>query len=365
MRICISERLRPFSHTPGISTILPGSEYLVQIFPCLIRIFQLCQSTPLFVTELSLHLKGPIQQFTVWNDLEKGRLTVSGKTTEGWICYDLIGSEQGKEIFIKVDRAPTSGFPFSQNGIHHCLSQKETITLVESNQKSALFSVPSCDRLSLGIHKKQDWDLIKRRFDLKEIFPLIHRLGQLIPIQPLPHKHQGTVELLNQCAMSFMNGKPELSEDYWKNFISASFYDLLVPRLEDRDYQGIISQIPLECKDTSPLFLLIEAAQLIRKIFIQQDKNSLFILPFLFPSFHCGRLLNISLEGGKLDMEWTKKTIRRLIFTSEYDQEWIFNFRHVKNYRLRKSSEEKGIRKNDKDTLFLEKNCHYLFDNFQ
>lgn len=76
MHIEIAERLKPFSHFPGTSLILPGSAYQVQIFPCLIRIFHLRETFPVLITELTLNLQGPLQQFTVCNDLEKGRISV-------------------------------------------------------------------------------------------------------------------------------------------------------------------------------------------------------------------------------------------------------------------------------------------------
>lgn len=367
MRVTIAERLRPFCHVPGTSTILPGWGYQVQIFPCLIRIYDLKKSLPLLLAELSLDLKGPIQQFTICNDLEKGRITVSGKTSEGWMRYHLISALQYEGIRLLVERAPLSGFPIRENGEHHLLNDKEWLDLLEQGASFEPYQLPACSRLSLGNHKAQDWELIKRRFDLTEILPLIHRLGQMIPVMKTTNLKEGTLSLLEDCRYSFSFDRPEKGEEKWRHFLLGCFNNMLVPQLEDDNYQGLIKSQPLVSLDISPLIILSEGAFLIQDLFIQQKEESLFILPYLLPSLPSGRLLGVPLSGGGLlSLEWTKKTIRRLILYAGQDQELLLKFRSdVKNYRLRQHNKEKGERKKCGDPLFLKKNCHYLFDNFR
>lgn len=368
MRISIAERLKPFSHVPGTSTILPGSGCLVQIFPCLIRIYHLKGSQPVLLTEITVDLKGPVQQFTICNDLEKGRMTISGNTAEGWMRYHLISGMLHANVRLVVDRAPNNGFCIKKEGKSYALKSKEGIDLLDGEIAFEPYQVPSCDRLSLGNHKAQDWELIKRRFSLTEILPLVHRLGQLIPpMDPLEasNLHEGTLSLLHMCEQSFADERPEKGEETWIHFFLGCFHQFLVPQLEDNDYQGLVIQKPLENALISPLAILSEGSRLIRKLFVQQENNSLFILPYLFPSLHQGRLIDVSIEGGSLSMEWTKKTIRRMHFYAEQDLEWIFKFRSdVKSYRLRQNLKEKGKRHNCGDPVFFKKNCHYLFDNF-
>lgn len=116
MHIAINERFRPFCHLPGTSTILPGSSYQVQIFPCLIRIFHLKNKSPSLLTELRLGLKGPIEQFTLFNDLEKGRITVCGHTTDGWIRYHIISSSQDGACRLLIERGPSDGVLIEEGG---------------------------------------------------------------------------------------------------------------------------------------------------------------------------------------------------------------------------------------------------------
>lgn len=363
MNLEIAERLKPFSHLPGTSLILPGSAYQVQIFPCLIRIYHLRETLPVLVTELTLDLQGPVQQFTVCNDLEKGRISVGGKSAQGWVRYHLFSSSQQDHIRLFAERTPLTGLVLHQEQIKHTLQNGESYPILGHDKAFDPYQIPSCDRLSLGNHKAQDWDLIKRRLCLQEIFPHWHRLGQLVPAYPLVDSKEGTLALLEECRDRITQNKPEKTEQSWLNLIQAGFGQLLVPRLEDREFQGIApSLFSLKC---SPLVLLSEGAQLIRHLFIQFRENHIHFLPHLLPSLSCGRLLDVAWAGGKIDLEWTKKTIRRVILYSAQEQEVDMHFRSdVQSYRFRQNLHDKGIRKSCQETLFLHKNSHYLFDNF-
>lgn len=366
MQISIAERLKPFCHLPGTSTILPGTGYQVQLFPCLIRIYHLKKAFPILLAELSLELKGPVEQFTLCNDLEKGRLTVWGKTAEGWIRYHLMSSQQ-KGVRLFIERAPSGRCWISQEQDRHLLHDKEWLDILDSSSPFIPYQIPSCDRLSLGNHKAQDWELVNRRLNLTEIFPIWHRLGQLLPSMTLPNIKEGSLVLLEACQKSLIEGKPEHAELHWLNLFRGGFNSLLNPQLEDIYYQGLVDPSPLTFLEVSPLVLLTEGARLIRQLFIQQERDQILILPFLFPCFPCGRLLDVPLEGGgMLSFEWTKKSIRRLILDVEHDRELTLKFRsHVRSYRLRQHSQDKGERIHCPSSLFLKKNHRYLFDNFK
>lgn len=367
MQISIAERLRPFCHLPGTATILPGSSYQVQVFPCLVRFFDLTKNQPLLLGELNLYLKGPVEEFTVFNDLEKGRITVSGKTVEGWVRYHLMSGFQGKGIRIFVEKVANGGVTIEIQGRKHSLSDKESLDLLQQTISFEPYKIPTCDRLSLGNHKGQDWELIKRRFDLAEMLPLVHRLGQLIPRNDVVDSQEGTLALLENCRESLISQRPEKGEQTWRLFLQGCFHSLLVPRLDDWEHQGLVNSRALVSTDISPLILLSEGARLIRDLFIQQTEEQLLILPLLFPSFHCGRLVNVSLAcGGKISLEWTKKTIRRVAFFPGRDQECHLQFRSdVRSYRLRCDNKDKEKRVSCQTPLLLKKNCYYMLDNFQ
>ena len=343
MHLTIAERLRPFCHLPGTSTILLGLGYQVEIFPCLFRLYDLNEAYPRRLIEVGIELKGPFQQFTVCNDLEKGRVTISGKAREGWFRYHLISGRQQSQVRLLVDRAPNGGVTFVHGDARDVLKANEGIDLIDNESRFEAYQPSACDRLSFGNHKAQDWELIKRRQSLSEIFPHWHRLGQLIPSFPYPMKEEGTLVLLGTCARQEV---PEKAEESWLNLFQASFRSMLVPRLEDHDHQGLV-EIPLRLnKATSPLVLLREGSRLIRRLFVQQEQGQISFLPFLLPSLHQGCLLDVPLEGeGRMSMEWTKKVIRRLTIFVERDQELLLHFRsNVRSYRLRQHHQDKGER---------------------
>lgn len=366
MSITIAEHLRPFSHLPGTTTILSGSGHQIQIFPTLIRIFDLTQGNPVLLRDIHLIAAGPLDQFTVCNDLEKGRITVSGKSRKGWIRYHIISSSNMKQIRLLLIKAPKQGLAFCDNNKTQLLFEKEHLDILNPSEIFEPFLISLCDRLSFGCNKAQDWELIKRRGQTNEILPFIHRLGQLIPKQLNIFPDQGTFSLLKKCEYSVDDEKPEHKEEHWRRYLLGCFTNLLIPRIADDEHQGLIdAQSPI-IEPISPLILLTQGSTLIRSLFVQQENHDVMILPSLFPSMHCGRLINVSLKGGMLSLEWTKKTIRRMEFVPNADHKWKFIFqKDVKSFRLQHDHRRKGERKSIQETLFLDKGIHYSFDNFQ
>lgn len=367
MQISSALRLRPYSHLPGTSLLLPGSSYQIQIFPCLIKIFDLQLSSIELIDEYHLKIIGPVEQFTICNDLEKGTIRVWGKSLEGWMMYRIQASQDQKGVRLYVERGPKSRLYFENVLRKESVSDGEYIDLLKSEQKFTPFQSPLCERLSLGINKAQDWELIKRRGILQEIFPFWHQLGQLVPktFSLETQTPSGTLALLANCKKSISTKRPEEFEKDWKNLILAGFHDLLIPQLDDLNFQGIAE--PFIGKDTSPLVLLTEGSRLIRQLFLKEEGNQIAILPSLLPSFSSGRLLNVTLQNGIIvDMEWTKKTIRRVNLFVREAQQFAFKFRsNVRSYRLRMNSKDKGKRIECSTPLFLEKETYYFFDNFE
>ena len=71
MHIEISQRLRPFTHRPGMASILPGTGERVVVYPTM-------------VGGQYLPISGPVKGFTHQLDLEKGCLSVYGHAKEGF-----------------------------------------------------------------------------------------------------------------------------------------------------------------------------------------------------------------------------------------------------------------------------------------
>lgn len=367
MHIKIAERLKPYTHIPGTSCLLPGSSYQLQIFPTRIRFYDLSAS-PKLLDEIALDIQGPLKDFTIQNDLEKGEVRVWGESRSGLIRYCLNSSTEGAGVRLKFEKAPLEGIRVHSQTISQIVQAQESISLFcsESIEESNLFCPPLIDRLSLGNHKAQDCELICRRLDLTEIFPIWHRLGQLVKApKETRGEPAGTLALIQACHNEILQGKPERLAPLWINLYQAGFHGMMVPRLWDDQYQGIIPNQEVVASSISPLVLLTQAAELIRRHFIQETEAGIKILPALPPEFHCGRLLGVQLDrGAVVSLEWTKKIIRRMEVEVKQDAEIVFHFRHVKRCRLRKGTSGKEVWIESGERISLEKNYHYFFDNF-
>lgn len=332
MHIKIAERLRPFSHTPGVYCILPYTSLRLQIFPTLIRVYDLSNQVPILKQEIHVPLKGPMKDFTIQLDLEIADIKVFGESSEGYFRYSLFADLSGN-IAINVEK-----------GLSNWTS---------TNEKN-LRGNPFIERLSFGGHKKQDFDCFNLSPNLVDILPIWFRMGQLIDYQA-NIVYEGTAALLKKCEIAT---NLEAYEHLF-NLYKAGFEGILSPRLVDEQYQGF--DLPSLTQSTSPLILLSEGAKIIRSFFFRQEGNQLSVLPCLPTQFHCGRYLQIQCADlGFLDFEWTKKTIRRMVFHAKKDAFIDFKFpKTVNNFRLNKQALKVG------EPIEVKKDHMYLFDNFQ
>jgi len=322
--ISIAERLRPFSHQPGTKCLIPGSQYFIEAFPALVKIRTLSGD---LVKEIVLDIQGPLKQFTTMQDLERGCATL-----------------------------------FSELYHFHILPNLEVVF----QKNPPLPSLKLQERLSLGCHKKQDWEAIKKRCDFREIFPYWFRLGSLLNLPARKSDEGGVFSLLKTSYEALYSHRPETILSNFKSLFLAGFSSMLVPRAFDDDYQGILPSNLTESQE-SPLYLLSEGSALIRSLFILAAENEISILPNLPPEFFSGRMVNVSCSSyGNIDFEWSKKTIRRVCFHAQKDGEILLHFpSKMKFFRLRTDMREKGRILACGDSLEIKSGSQYLLDRFQ
>lgn len=319
MKIQIRARFRPFSHTPGTSCIIPRTNAILTAFPTRLEIDQ---------HEVLLPLKGPVKNFTISQDLERDCVFVFGSAKEGYFKLKITGEKTGFQIEAK----------------------KGPIQSVRIPKKIELVDEKNLERLSLGSHKAQDWDLVRRRKDLKEILPIFYFLAQKVPFAKTATG--GTANLL----------KPPKErhnfEEALSAFFDAGFSKLLVPRLFDDEYQGYVSE---EGKG-DPFYLLQEGLKMVRSLFFKSDQNTLFFLPNLPISFDAGRMLNLEAPGiGRVDIEWSKKKLKKVILRASHSKEIILDLqKEIKTFRIDKSSVCKRH-----SSINIIKNKTYFLDRFQ
>lgn len=289
MRIVIAQKFRPFSHTPGTCCLIPNTTWQARIYPAKIFFHNLARKG---AKEIDLDIKGPVKGFTILLNLEMGRIEVFGRGKEGYFRY-----------FITPEK-----YSFLQ---------------------SYDLKTPKM-KLSMGIHKNQDWDLIQRRMDMAEIFPFWLLMAEWIPMHPLPEL--GTGILLK-------NGELELT-------YRTAFQGILCPRLKDENYLGIIPDLDIP-KDMSPLGIIHEGARQIKQLFFQEEGDIWHFLPHLPKEFHSGRLIHLeSKQGDEIHIEWSKKALKKVIIKPSTCRTISLKLQKgLKSFRMRTHLRQKGSRK--------------------
>ncbi len=305
MKISIAARLRPFSHEPGVKVLVPGTEHVAQVFPTRIHIAG---------RELILIEKGPLKNFTVTQDLERECITIF---TDAY-SYHLLPSLE--------------------------LTKKRPI-IVEH------------ERLAMGIHKKPEWEQVRRRADFREIFPIWLRLGQLLQLPEVKIEPVGMFTLLQGCEQAIEAHRPEKILAEFQKLFLAGFHHQMVPRTFDDQYQGIA---PEGESDLSPFYLLQEGARLIRSLFVNTTEKGVHFLPNLPPEFFSGRMTHIPFSLGHLDFEWSKKQLRRVHLHAERSGQLQLRFPPaLKRFRFQKHFVSCG------EAIEINSDTTYLLDQFQ
>lgn len=321
MHIKIALKFRPFSHEEGTRCLIPFSSWEAQIFPA--KVFFLDLSPAGTHVEMNLPIEGPVDGFTILQDLEKGRIEVFGKAKRGFFRYYLTPDA------LSFARGET--FPLDFIEKHDLVISKK--------------------RLSFGVHKKQDWDLIQRRCETEEFFPFWVRISQFIPKIPLPYRGIGTDFLL-------MQGK-------LKETFQAAFLGILSPRLKDERYLGLIPDQEIS-PEFSSLGIIHEGARQIEELLFFEDDENWNFLPHLPKELHAGRFVSFETKKGDfIDFEWSKKELKKVVIhPAQSRQIKPILQRSLKTYRVRKSLRHKGETKARDEGLNLEKGQIIYLDKF-
>lgn len=306
-KITIAERYRPFSHRPGIAMPLPFSKWAVEIYPAELRFFSL-EGKESFLFEIPL--KSPPSKFTATCDLERGGIKVELQSSESILRY-WIFEQNGPLIYIEKGEM---------------LAQSDRVKVTKEFNKPSYFQ---SERLSFGITKKQDWDLVKRRNLLKEIVPIWFRLS----LFSLQKEVQGEEAPLSES---------ELQNQFCYKHSGLLIPDPLLPKLMG------LSDNKRENTVTS---------KSIRSLFFREPvPGQLDILPHLLPIFPEGRFTGIRFSLGTLDLEWAKGRLRKMVIYAEKSGRVELKLpRKEMSYRLLSSGEP---------SLDFQAGCEYFLDQF-
>ena len=332
----------------------------VRLYPAKIVFESLSSSEEEKTHVLFLHILGPVTPFTIVQDLERGWIRMFGMGKAGYFSYRIQPLEGHISLF--MEQLPEEGlFLIFQEKVEH-LHKKETF-YIPTHVKP--FPSKSFEKIHFGCAKKQDWTLIKRRLDLQEILPIWFALAAYFPKDAVDI-NEGTSHYLNVC-IEWANKRDRVQiGPALIDLFKVGFEGLLCPRLFDTEYQGHVVDHPLPTH-VSPLAILIQGAQLIRNLLIQSEKETIEILPCLPKEIHAGRFINIDCGGGLvIDLEWSKKCVRRLILRPKQDQTRSFLFQNgLCAFRFRKGLRGRGTFVRIGTPLHLKKEHVYSLDRFQ
>jgi len=328
MRIQIKEKLTPFSHLPGTRCLIPFTSWEVAIYPAKL-IFSNLEGGQ--TKEMALPIEGPVKRFTATQNLEKGFVEVHGLGKKGLFSYRI-----EKEALI-WKKGMKMALPF--------------LKPVELSQNPL--------RLSLGIYKRQNWEKVKERLDLKEILPFWLRLSALTPKASLPTKICGTYQL------ALEKWDKQIAVSHFENFFQVAFQGILSPRVEDENHLGLCREEKIPAT-ISPLPLIHKGASQILSLFFVEDEEKVYLLPSLPKEFHAGRLIGCkSNVNALIDLEWSKKKLKKVVIHPKEDGEMNFVLQQgISSYRVRKSVRQKGELVSSKQPLPLRKGQRLHLDRF-
>ena len=290
---------------------------------------------------------------------------VFGQSQKGYFRLRIQRSEQGIEILF--ERTPSEGVGCSVPELKkQALMKNKDLLLLPISKEHSLSEIPQ-ERLSLGIHKAQDWDLVCRRQEMQEILPVWLRLSSFIPKVEDPRRSEGTLLPLIECEEILKQDKKiEIIPALQRTFLVA-FSNIMLPRLEDEQFQGIVFSDLKISPDLSPLLLLQRGGALIRSLFFQEESNTVSLLPHLPPQLFAGRYIGIKRKNGDLiDLEWSKKLLQRVIYRSTESQTLLLSLqKSIRRFRLRHNERSRGITVQHGDKITMQAGEKIFLDRFE
>jgi hypothetical protein len=344
MKISIVDRLKAFSHSPGHKVMIPGTQFIVQVFPTFLECVDLVS---LKKVPFSWDLKGPIQPFTVEQDLEKSCVRIYGESVQGYFRF--IVKAEGNKIILDVERAPEK---------ETNLKKGEIVLVEDVTVQNPLF----LERLFLGSSKQKDVDAMRMRRNLSELLPVWFFIGQMTP--PLEEEKGEMTNLLDLIDEKIADKDKSVDLLLLKTYL-AGFSSGFVPRAHDDEFQGIIPEE--KSRSLTALPLLSKGALLLRSLFFQEKEGVYHFLPCLPSKFPSGKMVGVKTEDGStIDIEWTKYQIRRICISIQKEGELqaTFNF-GIKRYRIRRGLKDKGRVLQVGETLKVRRGDVLWLDCFQ
>lgn len=349
-RIEIRHKLKPFSTLAGIEVPFPQVERVFQIYPTKVLI----EKNEKVELELDWKFESRVTQITTFFDLVHQRIEVQLKLESGVVHYDLLLNDKGLCVCLKRNTTKSASLkvgnkPFKKikpSSVEHLLPTKHV-------------ALDSLEVLSFGSHKKQELEPLLRREDPKEILPLLFALGQMCPASDT--KSIGHLKRVKDAKVALKKNQHDQVLSIIKPLFASAFSGLFVPHLDDVFYWEGGQAVD---KGLSPFSLLKALYELIRSFIIESKNGSVSVLAHLPPELFCGRAISFHVHGCIVDIEWTKKALRRMRIQAKENTSFCLNFqKSIQKCRLKVNNRSATFKSGE--IITLEKSKTYYFDRFE
>ncbi len=413
-KIKAKQNLTVFSHDSGCELLIPLTLIKAKIFATRLEFYNFKKQKLLL--SIDLRLKGEVKDFTVLQDLKKGLVQVTGFIKKDFFKYQLfldnIKKNKPKKtqighigwLWLKAPKTVSEVVFEREKGRKVAALQKLELPFALKETEFCLLPKENFELLSLGSHKKQQMEMLQKRSDLTEILPLWFWLGKMMPGRKNLHKLDlkkikpvGTLKLLQAIEIAISNQDKQQAEKFLLWLFKTGFQGIFMPCLFDAKHQGILETennfLSPNCNNISDMqmanvhtdniqkpnnahdkkiqtsamdvsWILSYGAILIRSLFFQEELNLFKILPV--SNFFAGRFINIQTQFGLLDIEWSKKLLKKMVLKAEKSGRLQLRLQKpLKSFRLLRQGQRKGKILNQNSFIFIEKSKLYYFDRFQ
>jgi hypothetical protein len=366
MMITIDKPMKPFSTLPGVTMVLPLSNFYITAYP---MCFVIKNKDNNKKVKLLLENTGEVSGFSCYQDLDRAKVIVRGNgEIAGFFSFSF--EVIGDDITLTVNRCSIDGISLKMVYEDKKISTKKYFAgedIVISKDKKAMSKAP-VEKLFLGCNKALNWDVIKRKNNaLNTVLPIWFMLGQLTQQSGCVNEKKGVIGLIDYCKKAIEEKRCDIIGKRLSKILKAGFTSMMVPQVYDSNYYGIIP-IDMALDETiDPYYLLTEGYALIRSLFFMQTENKFSVLPTLPKEFCSGRMTNIACDGyGHMHIEWTKKKIRQMSFLSQktFDMKLVLR-PDIKKFRVRRNKKDKGVIVLANETVSIKSHEFYFFDRFE
>jgi hypothetical protein len=332
--ISIKDRFKPYFQGAHETCMVPKSPWTLEAFP---QEFIFKHGDKSHV--LKLNLQETTEFFQLEQDLEKDLIKIYSQSKSGYFQFEIFHKDQFIHVVFKRGKEISIEF----QGKELILKKGDLVSF----EAGPSFSTDHIERLSFGMNKKMDWQLVKKRNDLKEILPILFFLGQKIEPSLNP---EGLIHPSDVVQ--------------FKHFLRSYFHHMLVPRRGSDRREGIFSELlpanfPLEK-------LLRFGYESIRLWLIQEDEAEISLLKSLPKEFVSGRVTGLKTRLASFDIEWNKGKIFKVKVTGLKDGLLNLSWpKYVDSFRLRHNLKERGrFISLDQEIVISPQKVYYL-DKFQ